>query len=156
MINLLPWREQELNYQKKMLRRMLIFSALLGISINIVIHIILAKQEEVLRERVNINNEALTTKQIPADISTDHPSLNMTFIGKMFSSFEQKPKTLTCFTEIKQLEQTFLFKGIAESMQDLMQYFLHWKAADIFTDIHIKQILQQEDGRLQFIIEVKK
>lgn len=155
-INLLPWREQELKYQKKMLGRMFVLTAMSGIIIIVVMHIILAQQENILRARINAGNETLTKTHSQSEVAAANPLPDIILIGKIFSALESTSQAMICFTEIKNEQQSVLFKGKTQSMQDLTQYFLHWKAKALFTDLNIKQISQQENGMLEFALEAKK
>ena len=159
-INLLPWREEELKYQKKILKRIFIFAALLAITINIIGHIILSQQENAIQKRITDNNEILknVNKMNATDVLShaDNALPDITFIGKIFSELGKIQQPMTCFTEIKNADQTFFFRGKAQSMQDLSNYLSHWKAATFFADIKIKQIKQQENGMVRFDLEVKK
>src|SRR5579872_4994144 len=104
-INFLPWREAELKYQKKMLKRLLILAALFAMMITIASHIFLLQQENELRK--NIIKMHATLKNVSemkarvAEMHADYPSPNITFIAKIFSALGKNEQRTTCFTEIK-------------------------------------------------------
>lgn len=148
-INLLPWRDEEIKYQKKIVKKMLVLAALLGMAINILCHFILSQQENTLQKRIIASNEMLKKTGKINLLETDD---QLPSPGKIFFVLGKKQQAMTCLTEIKSEYQLFFFKGKARSMQDLMD----WKAATILSDMKFKQIKQQENGIVEFDLEIKK
>jgi hypothetical protein len=152
-INLLPWREEEIKYQKKCIKKILAITILFALTINIVSHFVLAQQENALQQRIDASNEMLKKSEISNLPDMDNELRDITtFIGKIFSASGKEQQAKACFTEIKNDDQSFLIRGKARSMQDL----LDWKAESFPADMKIKQIKQQESGIVQFDLEVKK
>lgn len=156
-INLLPWRDYELEYQKRNLFKisfMIIgLAALMGFSI----HMVISRQEIAMQNRVALINQKLNDYREQNQIADKPVSLiqNRPY-GKIFFESKTMYQAMVCFTDIEKMNKTISFAGKARSLTGLTEFLLQWEAAYLFSEIQIKLIEQQENGLVKFGFQAKE
>jgi Tfp pilus assembly protein PilN len=152
--NLLPYREEELKYRKKMVKRMLFCAVSLVMAINIIFHQIISHRNDVIRHRILVMNETLNqfkqTSSAPAHYQQRDDALSQLLVA-----VGKSDNPSACFTSMEKTEQSFLFTGKARSLNDVTEFLLHWPAAKYFAEIHVKLIEQEESG-VRFAFEGRR
>jgi len=152
-INLFPWREPASQYERKILIRFFILSVVIMITMSSVIHIFLTQREDKLSVHIQNMNEHF--KQIGGVEGQLMVSPSHDFLPIIFKTLGKMQQGLACFTEIKQDEQTFLFKGKAKSVQALSEYVSQFPS-NFFGEMRMEEIKQDEKGEVVFAFGVKK
>jgi hypothetical protein len=149
-INLLAWREQESDYQKNILKKMLMLALVLAAIVNIVSHLMLAQQENKIQKRIdNINEEIKTCSELKMPAKQDQD-----FWKQMFA--EKKAMKESCFNEIKESDKGVIFAGRARSLSDLSAFLKHWRLLAFFSEIKVSLIEEDKKGGVRFMLEGKK
>lgn len=165
-INLLPWREHELEYQKLILYRMFLLVIVLTASIIFAAHIIISQQEAAVRIRIALINQKLNyyhkqSEQViqPVklpDVQRQQPLSQKMLSGKLFAESDRMNQAMVCFTDIERMSKTFSFTGKARSMGDLTEFLRQWNTASLFNEMQVKLIEQEKNGLVKFGFQAKE
>jgi Tfp pilus assembly protein PilN len=159
-INLLPWREEELKYRKKVIRKMLSLAILLVVVINLIIHQLISRHQHAVRERIVAMNKTVDHVNQINGVGSTHSKSSVSLsdsdsLQKLFSVLGKNQAKKVCFTSIESREQSMFFIGKAKSVNDLTEFLLHWDAANLFAAIRIREMEQSEDGTVRFSYEAQ-
>jgi hypothetical protein len=154
-INLLPWRENELRYQKKALRQVCFMILALSLLIIVIAQIIFSNKEKTMKAGIILLNASLNDysgrefqgEKFNSQSKTELPRGKNEFSKKLFLEFEEMRTGKVCFTNIEDLSQGFLFSGKAASVGELTSFLRHWHAVYLFDELQIKSIEQDKGGQ---------
>lgn len=163
-MNLLPWREREKIYQKKMVNKLFLSSVTATICCFVMLHWMLEKHHDRLMSQVqHVQHELNTYLMHSSDdekmtaLSTRFESLihHQKTMKNLLLALGESMNTPVCFTDIARYENRISFSGKARSLEDLTAYLLSWKAAYLFSEIKINQ-LKQDNQFVQFRFQAEE
>ena len=152
-VNFSPWRLAELNYRKKILKKMLLAAILFPLMIVFITHAVLSRRDALLQKQMNMLNEklnAMTQMNVANAAGKNSSSLKMVKLLNEFSAMNHKK---ACLTTIERNELSFLIEGRTRSMTDLSHFIFTGR---LFSDIQLKLIEQDKNGMLRFGFEAKR
>lgn len=157
MINFLPWRQLRLEYECRVLTRIFVCVSIAAafsiiISHNFINHKILFLKKDIFK----INNEistiiALTKKtdfNLQSKLDIDQSNYIIT-PNHLLNLLRSNDNVAVCFTAIEHSNNLFVFKGYANSPDDLLSFIKNWPTVKLFSEIQIKEF-QQKNNTLQF------
>lgn len=155
-INLFPWREAEIKYQKQSVKKIFLSVLVLTAIMHLGSYVLLSKQKNALHVQLVNKQESLKKSgkmQFVSGVNNNSQNQQV-ILARLFKALGEKPQINACFDQIKQDKHDYYFYGRARSMQDLTAYFLHWEAAHLFSEIKIKSITQ-ENAAVKFEVVAK-
>lgn len=166
IFNLLPWRQYEQKYYKRVSKIIFLLSGLLALMIIVIVHAGLSKKMTRIKNRTTLLTEEINRyhEQVKRD-NHIHEYTSDT-IKKIFKHREINKKLLAalgnmhreevCFMEISRIKNTLSFNGQASSVADLTQFLTHWNEVSFFEQIRIQQIEQIKDGLVRFAFQAEE
>lgn len=157
MINLFPWREQQLYYHRKVRKYVLVGAVIFNILLFGSIHALLLSELKNM-QRVNVRLQHQLEKAQQKKSALELSNAANALVQNIFASqrtteifFRKLDSDMqeVCFTAINKLNHIFSFSGIASSSFDFMTFLRHWPMAVLFSEIQIEQ-LQYEAEAVHF------
>lgn len=168
-MNLLPWREYERVYQRKLLKRILFITCLLALASLLAIHVCLSREEHRARIRLAVIEDELNKFRrdffpVPHVIKSGGAAVTIPgllldqrgFNRLFFSGLGEMEPAGICFMKIQRVNNVTRFQGQADSSADLTAFLLHWRMSGLFSEIHINSLEQERNGRMRFIFQAEK
>jgi len=160
-INLLPWRDYVLVYQRKQLKKILLTAVLSAVFLVAAMHLLCSRQLHGLQIRKTQLDQDLSQyaaqQQLRASMRLLHTeeagqsrSRDDTAAGKLFVELGKSRLSGVCFTEIVRDRNSILFAGQTRSAADLTDFLVNWNAAALFSELQIDQLQLQKSHLMQF------
>lgn len=160
-INLMPWRELELAYQKKIIKIGCFVSIMLMLVLIGLPHLIMSYRVGVLQERVDELKASLTEleavkknqdekKEVEGEGEGQKTSVSLGEVFALFVSLNKYEDNGVCFLSMARRKKAVIFSGLTYSVSDLSSFLSHWKAANHFSQIKIEQLQPKGNHRIQF------
>lgn len=163
VINLLPWRIYQKSYEDKAIKTILLLSIMITVVGWVVAHELLSRRLHFWVMRVDhIKQELKTFSDIDQKIEKENQGrvlsakaekkgISLLDLKHLFFSLGQKKTADLCLAELSHEKNHFIFSGETPTAFELTQFLMHWKAADLFSEIKIKSLKQRPDqDGLQF------
>jgi len=160
-INLYPWRNELRQYQETVTKRLCWSALFLAMLCSGGIEGWLWRQGSLANERImHIHDEISQYAQYEAHLHAGSNQLSIAELNERMGRLAQTAQFLSllhsepdadlCFSTITRKDNVILFSGQSRSHADLNKFLHQWMAATLFTDIHIDEITEHEDGSLHF------
>jgi Tfp pilus assembly protein PilN len=162
IINLLPWRKQRERYERESLRKSLWMSGLLSCVLVALLQWMAGRHLEGLRAHVRELEGGIQTfstvqrfmQDNPHDASPDSVRKNMLAYQAatkgLFMELGKEYGNSVCFTDITREKNTITFVGNVSSAEDLTDFLKRWNVAQLFSEIKIGYLQQQENRPMRF------
>ncbi len=151
-INLLPWREQQTRYEKRVLMYVILGAAACALFILLCCDRYLSYQKDASVERVEHLKKELSWRQGLANyLQQPAKLLPQNNVFDFFQRLNESDSREVCFEQIKKNKSGIELRGLASSSEQLTAFLQSSPLAAYFAELKINQ-LQQVNGQLKFNI----
>src|SRR3990167_2581 len=163
VINLYPWRECKKLYEKKVIAWFIGMAIFLPFGSLTALHVFLSSKLNALNQRVALLNQTVKHMEDSDHIVRRTKKEHLLFNNRMNHFMHYQNRTLSllnalgqpnlyylCFTNIQREQSMVYFTGYARSIADLTHFFLHWRGANLFTEMKVEKIYYQSDDSIRF------
>jgi Tfp pilus assembly protein PilN len=160
-VNLLPWRDQQKLYEKKIVKNLLFAAVFFSLFLNFLIHCFMTARIETLNSHVTLLQEEvlkLETLQRQVEETRKHHDLSQQWLQQLtqyqaetthlFTGLINRPIKNICFTALSRAANTITFLGYARSAIDLKEWLSSWGPAQNFFAIKIENLHEQKANQI--------
>ncbi|EKD69885.1 MAG: hypothetical protein ACD_46C00709G0005 [uncultured bacterium] len=153
MINLLPWREEKFNYERRFLLKISLILSGFILIFSLIFHATITQKITKIDEKIALINEKINAfsarsgmknSDENAVISAIQNRRNLAKRGLIYFQLLEKFNTENiCLEKIDRQEQVLTFSGKVHSAAYLSEFLTNWKIGNVFSYIQIDSLEEQ-------------